>query len=131
VAARVPGAAVVVQLDEPSVPAVLQGSLPTASGFGRLSAVEESVVQQELAAVVSALSAPVVVHCCAPRTPLALFRAAGASAVSFDLGLVQDLDAVGEVVDAGLRARGGDAGVCALGDDPRARGREVPPAGLR
>jgi methionine synthase II (cobalamin-independent) len=102
VAARVPGAAVVVQLDEPSVPAVLQGSLPTASGFGRLGEVEASVVEQELAAVVSALPFPVVVHCCAQRMPLALFRAAGASAVSFDLGLVQDLDAVGESIDAGL-----------------------------
>ncbi len=102
VAARVPGSSVVVQLDEPSVPAVLQGSLPTASGFGRLAEVEESVVEQELAAVVSALPSPVVVHCCASRMPLGLFRAAGASAVSFDLGLVQDLDAVGEAVDAGL-----------------------------
>ena len=38
---------------------------------------------------------PVVLHCCAPRPPLDLFRAAGAAALSFDLGLVQDLDAVG------------------------------------
>ena len=34
VAARVPGATVLLQLDEPSVPAVLQGGLPTVSGFG-------------------------------------------------------------------------------------------------
>jgi methionine synthase II (cobalamin-independent) len=102
VAARVPGARVVVQLDEPSVPAVLQGALPTVSGFGRLEPVEASVVEQELADVVSALPSPVVLHCCAPRMPLALFRAAGAGAVSFDLGLVQDLDAVGESVDAGV-----------------------------
>lgn len=102
VAARVPGARVVVQLDEPSVPAVLQGALPTASGFGRLPAVEEHAVEQELAAVVAALTPPVVLHCCARRMPLALFRAAGAAALSFDLGLVQDLDAVGEAVDAGV-----------------------------
>ena len=102
VAARLPGARVVVQLDEPSVPAVLQGGLPTVSGFGRLSAVEAVVVQQELGVLVEALAAPVVVHCCAPRVPLDLFRAAGAAAVSFDLGLVQDLDAVGSAVDAGL-----------------------------
>lgn len=102
VAARVPGAQVVVQVDEPSVPAVLQGALPTASGFGRLPAVEESVVEQELTAVLAALPRPVVLHCCARRMPLRLFRAAGAAAVSFDLGLVQDLDAVGEAVDAGV-----------------------------
>jgi methionine synthase II (cobalamin-independent) len=102
VAARVPGARVVVQVDEPSVPAVLQGALPTVSGFGRLPAVEETVVEQELAAVVRGLPGPAVVHCCTPRMPLALFRAAGAAAVSFDLGLVQDLDAVGEAIDAGV-----------------------------
>jgi hypothetical protein len=102
VAARVPGASVIAQLDEPSVPAVLQGALPTVSGFGRLPAVEETVVEQELGTVVRGLPGQVVVHCCAPRTPLGLFRAAGAAAVSFDLALVQDLDAVGEAVDAGL-----------------------------
>ena len=102
VRARVPGAQVVVQLDEPSVPAVLQGGLPTVSGFGKLSAVEAEVVERELGAVVRALPGPVVVHCCAARMPLALFRAAGAAGLSFDLGLVQDLDAVGEAVDAGV-----------------------------
>ncbi len=102
VAARVPGASVLVQLDEPSVPAVLQGGLPTVSGFGKLSAVEAHVVEQELAAVVAALPGPVVLHCCAPRAPLDLFRAAGAGGLSFDLGLVQDLDAVGGAVEAGV-----------------------------
>ena len=101
VSARVPGAQVVVQLDEPSLPAVLAGALPTASGWGRLPAVDAPVVEQELAAVVDALPGPVVVHCCADRAPLGLFHAAGADAVSFDLGLVQDLDALGTAVEAG------------------------------
>ncbi|RBY87172.1 methionine synthase [Blastococcus sp. TBT05-19] len=107
VRARVPGAQVVVQLDEPSVPAVLIGGLPTASGFGKLAAVPEDVVEQELAAVVRALPGTVVVHCCARRMPLGLFRAAGAAGLSFDLGLVQDLDAVGEAVDAGVHLLAG------------------------
>ena len=34
IAARVPGAGIVVQIDEPALPTVLSGSLPTASGFG-------------------------------------------------------------------------------------------------
>jgi methionine synthase II (cobalamin-independent) len=102
VAARVPGAQVVVQLDEPSLPAVLQGGLPTVSGFGKLAAVEEVVVEQELTALVGQLPGPVVVHCCASRVPFDLFRGAGAAAVSFDLGLVQDLDAVGTSIEAGL-----------------------------
>jgi hypothetical protein len=102
VAARVPGADVVVQLDEPSLIAVLQGGLPTISGFGKLPAVEASVVEQELAAVIAALLGPVVVHCCAPRVPLDLLRAAGAAGLSFDLGLVQDLDPIGTAVEAGM-----------------------------
>jgi methionine synthase II (cobalamin-independent) len=101
VAARLPGARVVVQLDEPSLPAVLQGALPTASGYGHLAAVEATVVEQELAAVVAAVPGPVVVHCCAARVPLDLFRGAGVAAVSLDSGLVQDLDAVGTAVEAG------------------------------
>jgi methionine synthase II (cobalamin-independent) len=101
VGARLPGAQIVVQLDEPSVPAVLQGGLPTVSGFGKLAAVEATVVEQELAGLVDRLPGPVVVHCCASRAPLGLFRAAGAAALSFDLGLVQDLDAVGTAIEAG------------------------------
>jgi methionine synthase II (cobalamin-independent) len=97
----VPGAHVVVQLDEPSVPAVLQGGLPTVSGFGKLSAIEATVVEQELADLVRRLVVPVVVHCCTPRAPMDLFRAAGAAGLSFDLGLVQDLDAVGTAIEAG------------------------------
>jgi methionine synthase II (cobalamin-independent) len=101
VGARVPGATVVVQLDEPSVPAVLQGGLPSASGFGKLAAVEASVVERELADLVRRIDVPVVVHCCAPRAPMDLFRAAGAAGLSFDLGLVQDLDAVGAAIEGG------------------------------
>jgi hypothetical protein len=91
----------VVQLDEPSVPAVLQGGLPTVSGFGKLAAIEATVVEQELADLLRGLAVPVVIHCCAPRVPMDLFRAAGAAGLSFDLGLVQDLDAVGTAVEAG------------------------------
>jgi methionine synthase II (cobalamin-independent) len=98
----VPGAQLVLQLDEPSVPAVLQGGLPTVSGFGKLAAVEPSVVEQELTAMIDRLAVPVVLHCCAARAPLDLFRAAGAAALSFDLGLVQDLDAVGSAIEAGI-----------------------------
>src|SRR4051794_35733489 len=52
----VPGAEVVVQLDEPSLPAVLTGALPTASGFGRLRAVEEQVVVDGISTVLEAVA---------------------------------------------------------------------------
>ena len=44
-AGRLPGAQIVLQLDEPALPAVLVGDVPTASGFGTLRAVEEQVVR--------------------------------------------------------------------------------------
>ncbi|MBX6358108.1 MAG: methionine synthase, partial [Micromonosporaceae bacterium] len=43
-----------------------------------------------------------VVHCCAPRAPVDLIRSAGAVAVGLDLALVEDLDPLGEALDAGL-----------------------------
>jgi methionine synthase II (cobalamin-independent) len=104
---RVPGAHVVVQLDEPSLPAVLQGGLPTVSGFGRLPPLAEADVEAELTAAVDALPAPVVVHCCAARLPWPLLQATGLAGISFDLGLVQDLDAVGTAVDAGTHLLAG------------------------
>ena len=69
----VPGAEVVVQLDEPSLPAVLTGALPTASGFGRLRGVEEPVVVAGIETVLEAASGAgavaTVVHCCAADPP--------------------------------------------------------------
>ena len=80
---------------------MLQGGLPTISGFGKLPAVEDSTAEQELAAVVAAVPHPVVVHCCAQRAPIGLLRAAGAHAVSVDVGQVQDLDALGSAIEGG------------------------------
>lgn len=100
--ARVPGASLVLQIDEPSLPAVLAGQVPTESGFGTLRAVEEQTATEILRDVVSAVGVPVVAHCCAPDAPVGLFRAAGATAVALDLDQVGDLDEVGEALDAGL-----------------------------
>ena len=43
VAKRVPGATLLVQLDEPPLPAVLHGAVPTPSGLSRVRAVEDEV----------------------------------------------------------------------------------------
>ncbi len=65
----VPGARLVLQVDEPSLPAVLEGSLPTASGYGRVRAVDPQVVAEGLGAVLAAYDGPTVVHCCHPARP--------------------------------------------------------------
>jgi methionine synthase II (cobalamin-independent) len=108
VAARLPHAQVVLQLDEPALPAVLTGRLPTASGFGTLAAVDEQPLRSVLAAVLeaatSAGAARTVVHCCAPRPPVTLLREAGAGAVSLDLAQLTGADdeALGGAVEAGV-----------------------------
>ena len=107
---RVPGASLVLQLDEPALPGVLRGSVPTASGFGTLRAVEEQLVRQTLHQIVelvekkSAEPVPVVVHCCAPDVPFATLRGAGVSAISLDWSLLttrQD-ETLAELVEAGV-----------------------------
>ena len=105
VAARVPAATVVLQLDEPSLPAVLAGQVLTPSGYGTVASVEAPVVRQALADVLSA--APPgsrAVHCCAADVPVAVIHEAGTDALALDRGLIgtaqyEDLAAA---VDAGL-----------------------------
>ncbi|KAB2372967.1 methionine synthase [Actinomadura montaniterrae] len=101
---RLPAARVVVQFDEPGLPAALAGTVPTASGFSRLRAVEAPVAEDALRQVIEAADAYPVVHCCARNVPYELLRGAGAKAISVDLGLVprRDDDAVGETIDAGV-----------------------------
>jgi len=101
---RLPGAEIIVQVDEPALPGVLAGSIPTASGLRRLPAVDEPAVSGGLRLVLAATGAPSVVHCCAAPVPFGCLATAGAAAVAFDLSVLRrgDEDAVGEVAEAGL-----------------------------
>lgn len=103
-ARRLPDTAFVLQLDEPGLPAVLAGAVPTPSGYGTVRSVAQPDATQLLAGVLAV--APVgarVVHCCAADVPYRLVAAAGADAVAVDAGLLAaaHLDAIGEFVDAG------------------------------
>ncbi|MFG2036723.1 methionine synthase [Dactylosporangium sp. NPDC048998] len=110
VRARLPHATVLLQLDEPSLPAVLAGRVPTESGFGTLRAVDPAVARTALSGVIAAAGVPVVVHCCASSVPLELLREAGTLGVALDLSLVRDLDALGEQLDAGMGLFAGVSG---------------------
>ncbi len=100
----VPGATILLQVDEPALPGVLAGSIPTASGLRRLPAVDTTTAAEGLRQILAAAQAPAVVHCCAPNVPFRCITAAGPAAVAFDLSLIRraDLDAVGEAAEAGL-----------------------------
>jgi methionine synthase II (cobalamin-independent) len=100
---RVPGANPVLQLDEPSLTAVLRGRVPTASGYRTHGAVDRAVVEGALRSLIDAVGVPVVVHSCAGEVPFGLLRRAGATGVSFDAGLLttRDDEALGEAVEGG------------------------------
>ncbi|MFJ9373638.1 methionine synthase [Streptomyces sp. NPDC101455] len=103
---RVPGAQIVLQLDEPSLMAVLRGHVRSASGYRTHRAVDRQLVEDTLREVVGVHgNGPVVVHSCAPDVPFALLRRAGAAGVSFDFSLLteRDDDVIGEAVEAGTR----------------------------
>ncbi|MCE7552580.1 methionine synthase [Streptomyces thermodiastaticus] len=118
VARRVPGARIVLQLDEPSLTAVLRGRVPTASGYRTHRAVDRQIVEAGLREVMAAHDGgPVVVHSCAPGVPFALLRRAGAAGISFDFSMLTERDdeAIGEAVEGGTRLL---AGVVAGTDRP-------------
>ncbi|MFI1357685.1 methionine synthase [Streptomyces sp. NPDC020898] len=105
---RVPGAQLVLQLDEPSLIAVLRAQVKTASGYHTYRAPDRQVVEATLREVIGVHGdggGSVVVHSCASDVPFALLRRAGAAAVSFDFSLLteRDDDVIGEAVESGTR----------------------------
>jgi methionine synthase II (cobalamin-independent) len=103
---RLPETQPLVQLDEPLLPAVLAGSVPTASGFSRHRAVDAPEVSTALRQLVDRIQATagsdVLVHCCAADPPIPLLSGAGAR------GVLVDLDRLGrtewDAIDAALEA---------------------------
>ncbi|WP_019889652.1 methionine synthase [Streptomyces purpureus] len=102
---RVPGARILLQLDEPSLTAVLRGQVRTASGYRTYRAVDRQIVESALREVIGAADGPVTVHSCAPDVPFALLRRAGVAGVSFDFDLLTERDgeSIGEAVEAGTK----------------------------
>jgi hypothetical protein len=101
---RVPSAQPLLQLDEPALPMVLAGDVPTASGLNRLPAPEPADAESPLRTVISAAGVFAVVHCCAPGVPFSMIKAAGAQAAGLDLSLLRrdEEDSLAENVEDGL-----------------------------
>jgi len=104
---RLPGLErLIVQVDEPALPAVLGGRVPTASGFHRHRSVdlpEASAALEWVLGAVAQQGTEAWVHSCAPGTPVGLLRGAGAQGLSVDLAQLSaaDHDALAETLDAG------------------------------
>jgi hypothetical protein len=104
IAKRVPRATLIVQFDEPALPAVLRGSVPTPSGLGRVRPVDEEIARDRLRTVLSATDNYTVVHCCGDMLPFGIIVGAGADGVSFDPGQLtrEELDGFAETAEAGV-----------------------------
>lgn len=104
---RLPGADLVVQVDEPVLAAVGEGRVPTASGFHRHRSVDRpelsGLLQTVLDAVAGAGAEPWV-HACAPGTPWDLVRGAGARGLLVDLDVLgpADLDVLAGALEDGV-----------------------------
>lgn len=98
---RLPRASLVLQLDEPSLPAVAAGAVPTPGGFFRHRAVDLPEIVHALAGITAeparrGLEVATVLHSCAPWRggwPLRSLLAGGGSTAGFD-GVSLDLDQV-------------------------------------
>jgi hypothetical protein len=101
---RVPGANVLLQLDEPALPAVIAGEVPTASGLNRLPVPEVASLETTLGAIISAAATFTIVHCCAKSVPFSMIKSAGADGAGCDLSKLRrtEEDALAEAVEAGL-----------------------------
>lgn len=103
-ARRAPDAQLVLQVDEPALPAVLSAQVATASGFSRHRTVHPPEADALLRLVVEAADAAgarTVVHCCAQDVPVALLAGVGFGAISFDAAAVRPDDVWAEVLESG------------------------------
>ena len=95
----------VVQVDEPLMPAVLAGELSTASGWGRLRIYESSVVEDGLRQVLGVGSDDLAgVWLGSAGLDGQLLRQAGAAFIGLDGAVLDtvDEDEIGEAIDAGV-----------------------------
>jgi methionine synthase II (cobalamin-independent) len=94
---------VVVQFDEPSLPAAVAGHLTGVTSLSPVAALEESVATTLLDTCVAAAGAEVSVHSCGSSIPWKMLQHSKISAVSVDVTMLgaADLDAAAEFIESG------------------------------
>ncbi|MEZ0350793.1 methionine synthase [Mycobacterium sp. pR1184] len=94
---------VVVQLDEPSLPAALGGQLSGVTALSPVAALDESVAQGLLDSCAQTVGAEVVLHSCAAGLPWDLLARSAISAISIDAATLRaaDLDGIAAFLESG------------------------------
>ncbi|MDQ7992721.1 MAG: methionine synthase [Propionicimonas sp.] len=110
---RLPGIELVLQVDEPSLPAVAAGAVPTPGGYFRHRAVDLPEIAAHLSLLTAeagrrGLAVASAVHCCAPGLPIAAMLTGGRDGAGFgavcldqDLLTGADLDVLAGAVESG------------------------------
>ncbi|MDT7738025.1 MAG: hypothetical protein QOK09_1394 [Mycobacterium sp.] len=94
---------VMVQFDEPSLPAAVAGRLTGVTTLSPVAAIDETLATTLLDTCAAAAGAEVSVHSCATALPWKVLQRSNISAVSVDAGTLEaaDLDAIAEFVESG------------------------------
>ncbi len=97
------GAAVIVQLDEPSLPAALAGRLTGVTSLSPVHPVDQAVVTELLDECVAVVGGDVAVHSCSADLPWKLLQRSLIAAVSVDTHTLTaaDMDGIGEFIESG------------------------------
>jgi len=94
---------VVVQFDEPSLPAAVAGRLTGVTALSPVAPIDETLATTMLDICAAAAGAEVSVHCCGTALPWKALQHSNIGAVSVDDGTLEaaDLDAIAEFVESG------------------------------
>ena len=94
---------VVVQFDEPSLPAAVAGRLTGVTALSPVAPIDETLATTMLDICAAAAGAEVSVHCCGTALPWKALQHSNIGAVSVDAGTLEaaDLDAIAEFVESG------------------------------
>jgi 5-methyltetrahydropteroyltriglutamate--homocysteine methyltransferase len=94
---------VVVQFDEPSLPAAVAGRLTGVTALTPVPPIDDALATTLLDACVAAAGADVAVHSCAAELPWKVLQRSGIAAVSVDATTLRpaDLDAIAEFIESG------------------------------
>ncbi|MFP3459380.1 hypothetical protein R5O87_00870 [Arthrobacter globiformis] len=128
VAAAVPGARLVVQLDEPDIASVLAGTIPTSSGYRTLRSVAGQEVTELWRVVIDALreagAAEIAIAVPEIEAPFERILSAGADAIAVPLRALttRQWEQLAEAVEAGKRLWAGALQADSPGGVPKASG---------
>lgn len=97
------GAQVIVQIDEPMISRVIEGSIQPLTRFNVINPIPVQVLAEQFDEFISVIDRPVIMHDCSSDVPWDLLQRTRFTGVSVDLAQIRtsDLDGIGQLLDEG------------------------------